>query len=177
MYEAMFPPLEELAIEENQAPITADNQSPVPTQPLETPVTSSASQASGDTSPITPPSSVETGYDSDRTDFLITSRSPCPDRGRSRQPSTLTRRYTNRSILSRRTLPVRRKLDFGMDTTATTPNGKDTLQELRLAERRPKHKWSYTEQVTLIAIYRWFKGQTADRTKTFNAIFGLNLPV
>lgn len=131
---------------------------------------------------------LELGYDSDRTDFLE-NRSPAASTGYSTGRNI---RYFTQISLGK-SLPVRRRLNFGPtsrvggtnQSTSLRPksNRKNksknpfSLERLRSIERVPRHpRWTPDERELLCVMYKWY--DSSDKTampRIFNHVTGLDL--
>ncbi|KAF2823324.1 hypothetical protein CC86DRAFT_384695 [Ophiobolus disseminans] len=113
---------------------------------------------------ITPPTSSTEDttcedYDSDRTDFLATTQTPCPVTKASKEPPS-----------------VRRKLDFGtIPNKSVAGSSQKPIKMLCAPEYSPVHRWSDEERELLCVMWRWYARAPASFAQIFNTIFNLNL--
>ncbi|KAJ4326366.1 hypothetical protein N0V94_000041 [Neodidymelliopsis sp. IMI 364377] len=128
------------------------------------------------------------GFESDRTDFLLSRESPTLRKSKKvprRTPSQKRRHF--RQNAHRQDKPsVARRLDFGSRTTKRstrtikrTPNAQ-SLENLRNLERPTPHRWDEDERELLCVMNRWYCAR--DRAtellifaKIWNAITGLDI--
>ncbi|KAF1841868.1 uncharacterized protein K460DRAFT_419863 [Cucurbitaria berberidis CBS 394.84] len=154
-----------------------------------------ANSSSGDETPnlSTSKSSLETDtddYDSDRTDFLLTQKSPCPRRVQlPHQHRTATRGHFRSSKQAKVKNSVVRRLDFGRVSnnkifkatkqhtqSSSKSASKTSLEKLREIEGKPRHPWCPDDKRLLLIIHRWFWATDyAEVTALFNHITGLDL--
>jgi hypothetical protein len=89
-------------------------------------------------------------YDSDRTDFLATSSTPCPvkTRVKSRHQTGTTSRFFEKTRAKKNTLPLQRKLDFGTTSGASKrrPCRKLNTMGIIAPEYSPSHRWTDAER-------------------------------
>jgi len=155
---------------------TAADTSFTRTSTIATSATSQSTAAYSNNFDVSPPSCT-TGttvydYDSDRTDFLSTSPSPCPGR-QLKTPSRrngLTSHFFDTSPVTNKRLPVRRKLMFN---TVSAAKAKST--KMALLEYSPAHSWSTDERRFLCVLWRWFRRNIPAFATGFNATFDLTL--
>jgi hypothetical protein len=130
----------------SSSPISAENTFFTPQGSVSSPATLPRLSNSPTKSILTPSSDSSTiaDYDSDRTDFLDTTESPCPvSRVRnSRRDTGVTSHCFKIQKVSSTSTPVRRKLDFGPVSGAI----KSSKMGLAALEYSPSHRWTYEER-------------------------------
>ncbi|KAJ4373989.1 hypothetical protein N0V83_002728 [Neocucurbitaria cava] len=128
-------------------------------------------------SPITSPEE----YDSDRTDFLLTPKTPCPRRGAlsSKRRTETTSRFFNSNNRTKASKDVCRILDFGGVVKRKTlkPTLRVSQRDVAPEYSNPRRCWSDDERTFLCVLWRWYERQPVDFTKIVCTFFGLDLPV
>ncbi|KAF2132386.1 hypothetical protein P153DRAFT_383270 [Dothidotthia symphoricarpi CBS 119687] len=127
-------------------------------------------------------------YESDRTDFLETTKSPCPShvkRSSRGQSGTKSTRFKSKKM-PKQHLPVARRLDFSAAINSSKVSKRPSPSRyksdptsfrnaLRNIEHGPRHMWTDIERLLLCIIHRWY--ETSDNTAiaaVFNQVTGLD---
>ncbi|KAF1942174.1 hypothetical protein EJ02DRAFT_422411 [Clathrospora elynae] len=118
-------------------------------------------------------------YHSDRTDFRLESKTPCPHRNTVIQlrPPIVTSRHFESGSTTKKTLAVRRTPNF--DSASTNKVVKHTPQKVSkkmiIPEYFMPHRWTPDHREFLCVLWRHYTRHTANFAENFNAAFCLEL--
>lgn len=114
----------------------------------------SSSRTLNDLNPTPSTASTATDYDSDRTDFRTTPKSPCPTKrlNHLRRQTGTTSHYFGKAKVATKVLPVRRRLDFGPLSKATSQKLAQRPKQMVAPEYSPMHRWTNEEREYLVSI-------------------------
>lgn len=118
----------------------------------------------------------DTDY-TEQTDFQDTQESPCPtkNRGLPRRQTGLISHHFRTYKPSKKSVSVRRKLDFGgLSASQGNRSGRASFA-MGLPEYSPSHRWSNKEREVLCVMNRFYRRNPVSFKRIFNKMFGQDL--
>jgi hypothetical protein len=114
---------------------------------------------------------------SEQTDLQETPESPCPtkSRGISRRQTGLTSHHFRTYKPSKKSLSVRRKLDFGTLSASQGNSSTRTSFAMGPPEYSPSHRWTNEEREVLCVLNRFYRRNPVAFKCIFNKMFGQDL--
>ena len=119
----------------------------------------------------------DTEYESDRTDFLLSRRSPCPRLDRSARPRvTQNHGQHDRSLVYGSSNLLERFRAIQRPLRPLVRTAHSSIANLQKIEKAPSHSWTEADRELLCVLYRWYNDPEAlNITKIFNSIAGVDL--